>query len=277
MAIGVQTRLVVTVAVATVAIGFFIWWRSPPGETLASVLWQLGYLEVTAPSTHYGPGTINTIEVTSDQKIILRPTCDVDPQMLSPLTKESPTTDSTLTQRLAKNYNIVAQVKSIISSEISDNRVKDISIQFKDVKILHIADEHLIALQGTVVHGDCQKAIEWNLRNSGIHVCQTQAVLAADVVYKITYKEQVTARGQETSTGNGAVKFQVGTAEDTVNQTSGKRLFYGVQLARYGILLNTPDAQPVSCQGGQMFGSPLSQSRHRPTWATLLGIAQSDE
>src|SRR5262249_7039076 len=106
MAVRGKTRLLVTGAVAMVAIGFFIWWRPPPGETMADILRQFGYLEVTAPSTHYGPGTINTIEVTSDKKVILRPTCDIDAQMLSTLIKESPTTDSTLTQKLAKNYTI---------------------------------------------------------------------------------------------------------------------------------------------------------------------------
>jgi hypothetical protein len=133
----VKTRLLVAGAVAIVAIGFLIWWRLPPGETMADTLRQFGYLEVMAPSTHYGPGTINTIEVTRDKKIIVRPTCDIDTQMLSTLIKESPTTDSTLTQKLTKNYDILAKFKDIISSEISDNRVKGIFTQFKRTSDIH--------------------------------------------------------------------------------------------------------------------------------------------
>jgi len=38
------------------------------------------------------------------------------------------------------------------------------------------------------------------------------------------------------------------TQEDTKAQVIGKGLFFGVQLAPYGIFFNTPDAKATTCR-----------------------------
>jgi hypothetical protein len=202
------------------------------------------------PSHFHGPGTINTIEVTSDNRIKLHPTCDMDAQLLANLTQVSSTVDATMVQKLNKSYNLTSQIKSILTSEIADKQVKDIFIQFNDVKIRLISEDHLLELQEKFINGTCQKVIEWNLRNRGT-VCQTQAVLEADVVYTIVYAEHVTASEQAhtTSTVTAQSQVQLETKEDKKDQIIGKGLFFGVQLAPQGIFFNTPDAKSADCRG----------------------------
>src|SRR5262245_18468244 len=116
----------------------------------------------------------------------------MDAQYLATLTQVSSTMDALLVQKLNKSYNIAAQLKNMLSSEVGNQQVKDIVIQFKDVQIRLISEDRLLELQEKFIHGTCQKIIEWYLRNSGT-MCQTLAVLEADVVYTIVYTWHVTA------------------------------------------------------------------------------------
>jgi hypothetical protein len=247
MATWVKTRLLVLGAVAIVASGFF-WWKVLFGETPEPIFGRLGYLEMVPPSNFSGPGTINTIEVTSDKKLNLLPTCETNEQALSGMVKASATVDITVVQKLNKSYDISSQIKSVIS-EISDSRVKDIFIELKNVKILFISDDHLLELQEKFINEErCQKAIEWNLRNNTT-VCQTKSVLEADIVYRIAYKEHVSVSDRENVTRNVAAKFQGGIQAVQEDQILGKGLFFGVRLVPHGILLNTPDIKPADCRG----------------------------
>jgi hypothetical protein len=247
MAAWVKKSRSVMGAVSIVAVGFFIWFLWPTGETVADFLQPFGYLEIVPPSNFHGPGTINTIEIISDKRIKLHPTCEMDTQILTHLTRTSNTVDRDLVQKLSKSFNISAQIKKIISLEIAEDQAKDIFISLKDVKILNISDEALHKLQRQFVKDDCQEAIAFNLRNGGV-VCQTQAAIEADVVYKILYKENVSVSEQGKLTKNIASKFNIEAGQDTVDEVIGKRLFYGVKLAPYGILLNSPDVKPANCR-----------------------------
>ena len=247
MAAGAKNRLSVMGAGTMVAIGVVIWLLWPTGENVADIMKPFGYLEMVPPSNLHGPGTINTIEVVSDNKITLHPTCEIDAQILANLTQESHTVDHSLLQKLNKRLNISAQLKKIISSEIADNQAKDVFISFKDVKILTMSDESLHELEKKLISENCQEVIVRNIQHGGI-VCQTQAVLEADVIYKIVYKDNVSVSERGKLTANVASKFQIDAAQDRVDEIIGKRLFYGVRLAPYGILLNRPDAQPADCR-----------------------------
>ena len=244
-----KSKLLVTGVVAMGALMCGLWLTASRGETMADMLLKYGYLEMLPPSHFHGPGTINTIEVTSDNRIKLHPTCDMDAQLLATLTQVSSTVDAMLIQKLNKSYNIAAQLKSLLSAEVGDQQVKDIVIQFKDVKIRLISEDRLLELQEKFINGTCQKIIEWNLSNSG-KVCQTQAVLEADVVYTIVYAGHVTAseRADITSKVTSQAQFTVAAQEETKAQLLGKGLFFGVQLAPHGIFFNTPEAKAVHCR-----------------------------
>jgi hypothetical protein len=123
-----KSKLLVTGGVAMGALMCGIWLTASRGDTMADMLLQYGYLEMLPPSHFHGPGTINTIEVTSDNRIKLHPTCDMDDQHLATLTHVSSTVDAILVQKLHKSYNIAAQLKSMLSAEVGDQQVKDIRV-----------------------------------------------------------------------------------------------------------------------------------------------------
>ena len=235
MAVWVKKRQVIIGPVALVAIGFLFWCLWPSGETPADVLRLLGYLEMIPPSHFNGPGTISTIEIIDNNKFTLHPTCQIDQELLSKLTMESQTVETSLVQRLNKSFNIVPQIKKIVSAEFVNDRVKDVSISLKNVKILLMTDEGMFRVREEVIKDSCQKAIENNLQNGGV-MCQTRSVIEADVVYKIEYEEN--------SSLEGSISESKGRHEKRHEQ-KGKRLFYGVRLAPNGIILNTPGAQPA--------------------------------
>jgi hypothetical protein len=235
MAVWVKKRRVIIGPVALVAIGFLFWCLWPSGETPADVLRPLGYLEMIPPSHFNGPGTISTMEVLDDNKFTLYPTCQIDQELLSKLTMESKTVETSLVQRLNKSFNIIPQIKEMVSAEFADDKVKDITISLKNVKILLMTDEGMFRVREEVIKDSCQKAIENNLQNGGV-MCQTRSVIEADVIYKIEYEENASLKGPISKLGGGQKKSR---------EQKGERLFYGVRLAPNGIILNTPGAQPA--------------------------------
>ena len=68
-----------------------IWYLQPSDHdrALANLLAQRGYYELATPAELYIPGTINTIEVRSDGKVDLHPTCKMDVGMLAKMTIKS--------------------------------------------------------------------------------------------------------------------------------------------------------------------------------------------
>jgi len=246
MAAWAKKRLLVTGVIVAVTISFLLWSWLRPGDTTTGILQSFGYLEMIPPSRFHGPGTINTIEVISHNKIKLHPTCEMDAQTLSNLAMSSSTVEQTIMQNLDNRFNISSQVKSIISSAISGNQVKDILIKLNNVKILLMSDEHLFELQQQFIKGICQEVIAWNLK-SGAIVCQTRAVLEADVVYKIVYKENVSVKEKGDITRNVASKLELATEEGKEDEITGRKLFYGVRLHPYGLISNTSEAKPTEC------------------------------
>src|SRR5262249_31901289 len=70
-------------ASASVVVGVLIWFILPLGKdlALADLLSEQGYWETVPPADYYLPGTINTIEVRSDGRIAIHPTCKIDTEL----------------------------------------------------------------------------------------------------------------------------------------------------------------------------------------------------
>src|SRR5437879_13647654 len=101
MAGWVKTRPLVKGVMVIAAIGFSLLFIIvlQPDENLTNILQSFGYLEMIPPSNFHGPGTINTIEAISVNKIKLHPTCEMDGQSLASLTRSSLTVDQTTIQK----------------------------------------------------------------------------------------------------------------------------------------------------------------------------------
>jgi hypothetical protein len=93
---------------ALAIVGAVCWYMAPfaKDKTWTDLLHDQGYWEIVPPAESYVPGTINTIEVRSDGRIEIHPTCDIDNELLSNLTRQYRTLDRTLEDRLSKKFAI---------------------------------------------------------------------------------------------------------------------------------------------------------------------------
>jgi hypothetical protein len=213
-----------------------------------------GYLESVPPAEFYVPGMINTVELRSDGKIELHPTCKIDPSLLANITIHSRTVDHSLVEQIKKRFDVSGRIQEFVSMEIEGNKTRKINVSLLNSRILHVPDEQLMLLQREVIKGTCQEVIERHI-NSGAKVCQTRAALRGDLVYDIIYEEGISAGEKAKLTADIAAKLGVEVIQGQADRMRGKDLIYGVKLGRDGILLNTPNAKPTECQAHSLMAA----------------------
>jgi hypothetical protein len=225
-----------------------VWLAWPQAKAPADFLLEAGYLEIVPPSKFYGPGTINTVEFGDNGKVHLYPTCETDAvsELLTSKIHESDTTDRELLQSLKKRLDISEKTKEILASEAAISQTRSISLIFENVHILLITDEGLLSVRDALLKDSCEEAIQWNISNGGM-VCQTRAVLEADVTYEMKYNDEVSVDEQARFSSEAAAKLDLVASQDSTNRISGRRLFYGIKLAPDAFTLKTPDAKPTKC------------------------------
>jgi hypothetical protein len=222
---------------ALAVVGVFIWFILPLGKDLALVdlLSEQGYWETAPPADYYLPGTINSIEVRSDGRIAIHPTCKIDTELLDRVTLHSRTVDRTLAERLNKGFDISDRIEGILPFEIKAHKAKKLSLSLQNSSILQISDEELLLVRKEIIKDTCQEAIEWNL-NNGATVCQTRAALKGDLVYRLIYED-----GGSGHEGGNALPLDVETNQSNTDQIIGKGLIYGVSFAPRSISSKSAD------------------------------------
>jgi hypothetical protein len=230
---------------ALVMVGALSWFMAPfaKGVTLGDLLNEEGYWEIVPPAESYVPGTINSIEVRSDGRIDIHPTCKIDSELLSKLTQQSRTLDRTLADRLSKKFVIVNRIEELLPIDVEGGKAKSLALSLQNSTILQITDEELLQVQRQVVQGDCREAIEQNISN-GATVCQTREAIKGDLVYEVTYEEHGSVHVKNPS----SLELKLEPKREDADRVTGRGLIYGVKFAPYGIVLNTPDAKPADCR-----------------------------
>lgn len=225
-----------------------IWYLQPSDydRALANLLAQQGYYELATPAELYIPGTINTIEVRSDGKVELHPTCKMDVGMLAKMTIKSRTIDRDLALGLNKKFDISGEMQDLVSATIGHNRSAKLNVSLHNSHILLATDEDLLRVQHELVKDTCQEAIELNIRNGGI-VCQTRAALKGDLVYDVNYKRELATEEKGKLTTDLAATLNLSADQDRADRMQGNGLIYGIKLMPAGIISNEPDSTPAHC------------------------------
>ncbi len=221
-------------SVFVVAVFYFI-----PPVTVGVMLADAGYLVIVPPSTFHGPGTLNTVERLSDNSVKLHPTCEIDVNEISSKWKMSSTVDHEITERLSSGFSIQSNLVDKSKSLFSGEQVRDVRLSMKNIKILLLPHESLLELQKKYVKGSCEEAIFYNLSN-GADVCQTEAVLQADMIYTIVFNEGVDVDQKEKVTQEFTASLEGGGERIAINELKGKNLFYGIKLSKMCLTLNEP-------------------------------------
>jgi hypothetical protein len=231
-----KTRLYVSVAALLFPlVGLGVWWTLTPRAVVDNgiqvVLDHDGYFELRPPSRLAGPGTINTVETLSDGSLKLHPTCIMDKDQLTSMWIVSDTLDHDLVRSASTAFNALSEALSNLAAETTGNQVKKVTISFRNMRIVSIADENIYKLRGDYLKGGCQEAVNGNL-SAGAKVCQTEEVLEADLVYRINFADTVKveekAKLAEEITGSARLDVD-STSEDEMR---GNDLYFGVKVGR---------------------------------------------
>src|SRR5262249_29791310 len=109
-------------------VGVLIWFFVPfsNSSALADLLGEEGYWETVPPADYYLPGTFNTIEVRSDGKVAIYPTCKIDPQLLARMTLHSHTIDHTFAQRLSKGFDVSDRVREFLPVRMEGRKLRSV-------------------------------------------------------------------------------------------------------------------------------------------------------
>ena len=212
-----------------------------PGDILA----EAGYLEMIPPSNFHGPGTINTIESLDGGSIQLHPTCEWDSEALAELQRESRTTDRTISERLGNKFDARIQIAEILGGKISASKIKTADLRFENVKIFLMTHETLFKLRESI-KGSCEKAIIINL-NAGARVCQSEAVLQADVVYSIEFEDEVEVVQKNKMIKKIAQILNLNSESSMDQKIRGNALYYGIKLMRRSLTVNAGGQTPPEC------------------------------
>ena len=230
-----------------------VWFSWPQETTLTDILLESGYYENIPPTTLSGPGTINTVEFLSNGKVALHPTCDIAPELLADKVQKSETIGRDLKQVLEKQLSTSGDFREQLDAAIGMSQVNSVHLKLENTRVILVTDEALLLARDALLKGRCQDAVELNVSNGGL-VCQTRAVLEADVTYEIEYNDKVAINERAKLTAEVAAKLKLDAHEDSTNRMSGRALFYGVKLASNPILLGSGASdQPTKCLKAPMF------------------------
>ena len=141
----------------------------------------------------------------------------------------SATVDQSIKERLSRSFDVSSNLMGRLDSEALAEKVKSVNVTFKNMRILLMSHERLLKLQQTILSGSCEQAILYNIE-AGAKVCQTEAVLQADMVYTIEYVDNLSSSHQAELTKEIASKVKIEGSRQRANEVTGKALYYGIKL-----------------------------------------------
>ncbi len=224
-----------TIAAVLIPLLFVTAWTFTREKTPGDLINKIGFLEIVPPSTLHAPGTFKTVEYLGDSSVLLHPTCELDRDALSGLTMESKTVDSEIREYLSNRFG--AKLLSKLNASLSGEQVETVQLTLHNMKILLLTHEALFEIQDRYLNGSCERAIAHNIRN-GAEVCQAEAIIQADMVYRVMYKGGIDSTQQERLTKEIAASVAFNATHQGKNEFKGEGLYYGVKLSKKCLVLD---------------------------------------
>ncbi len=204
--------------------------EDPSANELGKFLLDSGYYEASPPSRLYGPGTINMVETLSNGALRLHRACNVSEDVLESMWIESSTGNTKIKSHDQNEFIATAQAKALVASDTAGERITRITVSLQDVRVVTMSHEDLIKTQKEYLKGTCAEVVAINLRN-GAKVCQTDEVLQADLVYRVSYADGIESTQKAELAKQIAAKTQLTLNESQVEELRGENLYYGIKLS----------------------------------------------
>jgi hypothetical protein len=200
------------------------------GDTPAEVLNRNGYLEIRPATNFGGPGTIVTVDLKTDNFVMMHPTCNMDGAEVSSLWQSSPSVDTNIASELSGEFKLGLDMLKRAGLDVGGNLIKEIDMTFTNTKVLVLSDESRFGLEAKYLKGDCLHAV---LRITEVDKkCVTQPISAmqADINYHVKFSDKIDAsdKAKILSKVSGALTTDGRT--DTSDSIIGRGLFVGMKL-----------------------------------------------
>jgi len=199
------------------------------GNNLGELLMEEGYLEPAPPSRLYGPGTINMVETRPDGKLRLHRTCTVPEDALTPMWVVSEAGHRNFANHAQDEMVASAEARRFAGSEAAAQRVTRITVSLQDMRVVTMSHEDLIKVQREYITGSCEEVVVHNLK-AGAKVCQTDEVLQADLVYRVSYADGLEITEKADIAKQISASLNLTEDSSQVDELRGENLFYGIKL-----------------------------------------------
>jgi hypothetical protein len=200
------------------------------GDTPAEVLNRNGYLEIRPATNFGGPGTIVTVDLKTDNFVMMHPTCNMDWTEVSSLWQSSPSVDTNIASELSGEFKLGLDMLERAGLDVGANVISEIDMTFTNTKVLVLSDESRFGLEAKYLKGDCLHAV---LRITEVDKkCVTQPISAmqADINYHVKFSNKVDASDKEKILSKVSGALATDGRTDTSDSIIGKSLFVGMKL-----------------------------------------------
>ncbi len=237
----------------------YLAWVDPPDPPAppSTVFKDAGYLTLRMTVDYHAPGSLYAVdEITEDGFVNLRPACNIDRGELERVKEIRRTTDVSvaIAQKLSAGAEVAQENWSRLGFESDLSNTREIRSVFTDSSVELLSTESILRLRDSYLErAACFAAVKTELER-GYDVCQTEAVIVSDLVYRV--KEGTGGKIGATGVLDRILRFLTfGSFERVVEKTvEGGKMYHAVKLhrPRQGtscILLNRSTAQAGENQG----------------------------
>jgi hypothetical protein len=134
------------------------------GDTPAEVLNRNGYLEIRPATNCGGPGTIVTIDLKTDNFVMMHPTCNMDGAEVSSLWQSSPSVDTNIASELSGEFKFGLDLLKRPGLDVGGNVINEIEMTFTNTRVLVLCDEFRFGLEAKYLKGGLSACSPTNYR-----------------------------------------------------------------------------------------------------------------
>jgi hypothetical protein len=224
------------VAIVVAALAIFNMFRAVEADrtTLAEALKRSGYLEIRPAANFDGPGTIVTVDLKTDDFVMLHPTCNMDLAEVSSLWQSSPSVDTDTARALSGEFKLSADF--LEGAGLSAGAAAEIDVKLENTKILVLSDESRFGLSSKYLKDGCLRAVKETISLDKKCVTQPISVMQADVVYRAKLADSVAANDKAQILDKMSAALSAAGSASNADAITGKGLFIGLKLDAWCIV-----------------------------------------
>jgi len=234
------------------------------GTTPAEVLNRNGYLEIRPATNFGGPGTIVTVDLKTDNFVMMHPTCNMDGTEVSSLWQSSPSVDTNIASELSGEFKLGLDMLNRVGLDVGANVINEIDMTFTNTRILMLSDESRFGLEAKYLKGDCLHAVLQITEVDKKCVTQPISAMQADINYHVKFSDKIDANDKAKLLSKVSGALTTDGRTDTSDSIVGKGLFVGMKLDGAWCIVPNNGAPEKSVEGLPMAQASVVINRSAP-------------